>query len=68
MDYNLNRLQMRQNRLKREFSLKYLILFTKCTNLCQQINLYIKDDYPLIIRYLVASLGHIKLCLAPNSS
>tara|TARA_A100001037_G_scaffold220149_1_gene197959 strand:- start:7577 stop:8377 length:801 start_codon:yes stop_codon:yes gene_type:complete len=51
-----------------EFSLKYLILFTKCTNLCQQINLYIKNDYPLIIRYLVASLGDIKLCLAPNSS
>ena len=51
-----------------EFSLKYLILFTKCTNLCQQINLYINNDYPLIIRYLVASLGDIKLCLAPNSS
>ena len=51
-----------------EFSLKYLILFTKCTNLCQQINLYIKNDYPLIIRYLVASLGDIKLCLAPNSN
>ncbi len=49
------------------FSLKYLILFTKCTNLCQQINLYIKNDYPLIIRYTVASLGDIKLCLAPNS-
>lgn len=49
------------------FSLKYLILFTKCTNLCNQINLYIKNDYPLIIRYSVASLGDIKLCLAPNT-
>ena len=49
------------------FSLKYLILFTKCTNLCNQINLYIKNDYPLIIKYLVASLGTIKLCLAPNT-
>lgn len=49
------------------FSLKYLILFTKCTNLCNQINLYIKNDYPLIIRYAVASLGDIKLCLAPNT-
>ena len=48
------------------FSLKYLSLFTKCTNLCNQINLYIKNDYPLIIRYAVASLGHIKLCLAQN--
>jgi proliferating cell nuclear antigen len=49
------------------FSLKYLMLFTKCTNLCNQINLYIKNDYPLIIRYDVASLGSIKLCLAPNT-
>ena len=49
------------------FSLKYLMLFTKCTNLCNQINMYIKNDYPLIIRYDVASLGSIKLCLAPNT-
>ena len=48
------------------FSLKYLSLFTKCTNLCNQIQLYIKNDYPLIIQYTVASLGIIKLCLAPN--
>ena len=49
------------------YSLKYLILFTKCTNLCQLIHLYIKNDYPLIIQYAVASLGSIKLCLAQNS-
>ena len=47
------------------FSLKYLVLFTKCTNLCNLINLYIKNDYPLIIKYTVANLGSIKLCLAP---
>ena len=68
-----NGLQFKQN-LSPEFpvqgifSLKYLILFTKCTNLCNQINLYIKNDYPLIIKYAVASLGDIKLCLAPNTS
>ena len=50
-----------------EYSLKYLLLFTKCTNLCNQIHLYIKNDYPLIIQYAVASLGTIKLCLAPNT-
>ena len=49
------------------FSLKYLILFTKCTNLCNLINIYIKNDYPLIMKYNVASLGSIKLCLAPNT-
>ena len=50
------------------YSLKYLVLFTKCTGLCNQINLYIKNDYPLVIKYSVASLGNIKLCLAPNST
>ena len=49
-----------------EFSLKYLSLFTKCTNMCNLLKLYIKNDYPLIIQYSVASLGFIKLCLAPN--
>jgi len=50
------------------FSLKYLTLFTKCTNLCNNIQLYIKNDYPLIIQYTIASLGIIKLCLAPNTN
>ena len=36
------------------FSLKYLVLFTKCTNLSSSIELYLKNDYPLIIRYQVA--------------
>jgi len=48
------------------FSLKYLVLFTKCTNLCNLIHIYIKNDYPLIIKYNVANLGEIKLCLSPN--
>ena len=27
-----------------------------------------KNDYPLIIQYTIASLGIIKLCLAPNTN
>ena len=49
------------------FNLKNLVMFTKCTNLCNQIKIFIKNDYPLIIIYDVASLGEIKLCLAPIS-
>ena len=49
------------------FSLKYLCLFTKCTNLCNLLHMYIKNDYPLVIKYDIANLGHIKLCLSPNS-
>lgn len=50
------------------FSLKHLVLFTKCTNLCSTVELFLKNDYPLIIRYSVASLGDIKLCLAPQTN
>lgn len=48
------------------FALKHLVLFGKCTNLCNSIELYLKNDYPLILKYTVASLGEIKLCLAPK--
>ncbi len=50
------------------FALKHLVLFGKCTNLCNSIQMYLKNDYPLIIKYTVASLGEIKLCLAPKCS
>ena len=49
------------------FSIKHLVLFTKCTNLCSTLELYLKNDYPLIIRYDVSSLGSIRLALAPLS-
>lgn len=47
-----------------EFSLKNLSYFIKCTNLCQQIEVYLENDLPLVVKYNVASLGEIKLCLA----
>ena len=47
-----------------EFSLKNLGYFIKCTNLCQQIEIYLENDLPLVVKYNVASLGEIKLCLS----
>ena len=46
------------------FSLKYLLIFTKCTNLCSTVEIFLKNSYPIILRYSIASLGEIKLCLA----
>ena len=48
-----------------EFSLKNLGYFIKCTNLCSQIEMYLENDLPFVVKYNVASLGEIKLCLAP---
>lgn len=47
------------------FSLKNLGYFIKCTNLCNQIEIYLENDMPLVIQYSVASLGTIRLCLSP---
>ena len=47
------------------FQLKNLVLFTKCTSLCPSIEMYLKNDYPLILKYTVANLGEVKLVLAP---
>ena len=48
------------------YSLNYLVLFSKCTNLCNSVEIYLKNDFPLITKYNIASLGEIKLCLAPK--
>lgn len=47
------------------FSLPTLVLFTKCTNLCNNLEIQMKNDWFLMIRYVIANLGEIKLCLMP---
>jgi len=46
-----------------EFSLKTLCYFIKCTNLCSQVELYLENDLPLVVKYGVSNLGEIKLCV-----
>jgi len=48
------------------FSLKYLSLFCKATNLSNTIELFLKEAYPLILKYNVASLGELRFCVAPK--
>ncbi len=47
-----------------EFSLKSLSHVTKCTPLCSHLEIQLDNKLPLIVKYDVASLGHIQLCLA----
>ena len=49
------------------FELKFLLIFTKCTNLCNQVTLFLKNDYPIIVTYQIAALGEIKLVLSPTN-
>ena len=49
------------------YNIKYIQLFTKCTNLCGTVEIYLKTGFPLTILYNVANLGKIKYCLAPKN-
>jgi len=48
------------------FSLKYLSLFCKASNLSNTIELFLKESYPLILKYNVASLGELRFGVAPK--
>lgn len=48
------------------YNLKYLNYFTKCTGLCQSIEIHMKNDFPLLITFAVGNLGKLKLALAPK--
>lgn len=50
------------------YSLKYLSLFCKCTSLSPTVELFMRNSFPIVIRYAVASLGEIKLCLVETES
>ena len=50
-----------------KYSVKYLNLFTKSTNLSNVVELYLMNDYPLILVYHVGNLGKLQYCLAPKS-
>ena len=47
------------------YDLKNITLFTKFTSLCNAVQLYMKSEYPLVVKYTVATLGHILVCFTP---
>lgn len=47
------------------YELKNIVLFTKCSNLCNDISIYMKNDFPLTIIYTIATLGTITIALLP---
>jgi proliferating cell nuclear antigen len=55
-----------ENIIQGYYNLKHLVLFTKCTNLCNSIEMYMKNNFPIVIKFSVGSLGSLKLALAPK--
>tara|TARA_B110000003_G_scaffold267024_1_gene294783 strand:- start:345 stop:1151 length:807 start_codon:yes stop_codon:yes gene_type:complete len=48
------------------YELRHLVLFSKCSNLSNTIQIHIKNNFPLVLCCDIANLGEIKLCLAPQ--
>jgi proliferating cell nuclear antigen len=47
------------------YNLKHLVTFGRCVNLCNDMQLYLKNSYPLFIHYSVGSLGKMLVGLSP---
>lgn len=57
------------NRTGNIFSLKYINLFTKATNMCSSVQLMQdseNENMPIIFRYTIANLGDLRFYLAPK--
>ena len=48
------------------FALRYLVMFAKATNVCDTVDIFMKSNYPLVMKYQVASLGTLQFALAPK--
>ena len=47
------------------YELKNIVLFTKCANLCNDIEIFVKNDFPITIVYTIATLGTITIAISP---
>tara|TARA_B110000977_G_scaffold198304_1_gene282863 strand:+ start:1093 stop:1872 length:780 start_codon:yes stop_codon:yes gene_type:complete len=47
------------------YSAKYFSFFSKASNLSNWVEIYLSQDYPMTIKYNVASIGYLQFCLAP---
>lgn len=51
--------------VKEIYELKNLTIFGKCSALCQEVQILLKNKYPMFIKYTVASLGEMVIGLVP---
>lgn len=49
------------------YSLKYLSLFCKASSLSNTIQLFLKQGFPLVLSYNIASLGELRFCVGVHA-
>lgn len=63
---NLKFAQKSDIHVKEKFDLNYLTSFIKSTSLCSQLQIFLKEKYPLVLLYHVANLGSLRYVLSPK--
>jgi len=53
------------SRVRNDFQLRFLTMFCKASGLCNVTEILLKQDYPAVFKYNVASLGELKFMLSP---
>jgi proliferating cell nuclear antigen len=47
------------------YPIKYLVLFVKCANLCEELEIYMKTEFTLTVKFPTISFGTIIISLSP---
>lgn len=48
-----------------DFDYKNILKCCEFTNLCNMLNIYLKKDFPIVLKYNISNLGDIKLLFTP---
>lgn len=62
---NIDEDPLTENIVQGIYALNALTLFSRCSSLCPTIELHIKNDSPLVIKYRIADMGSVHLILSP---
>ena len=51
--------------IKNKFEIKNLVLLSKCCSLCNTVEIYMKKNFPMLMKFSISNLGHLHLCVSP---
>lgn len=57
--------EKKQQVVQGEYELRNLMSFSKCNKLCNTIDIFLKNDFPLVLMIAVANLGKLFVFLTP---
>jgi proliferating cell nuclear antigen PCNA len=47
------------------YELSHFTLFSKCSNICDNVQLFLRHEFPIFARYTIGALGHMLIGVSP---